>query len=222
MAINLLRVRRYTILAFCLCWCPAAVASAATAVERMSNFFANQSTYFAEFKQTILDEGLNIIEESVGLMWLSRPNRFRWEYYEPFAQTIVSDGINVWIYDTELEQASVRYLSEVIDQSAAEILSGTGNIDDRYVVADLGTQGRLAWVLIEPLDQESSQFESMRLGFDDVTLRTLEILDALGDTTRIQMDEVVLGHEFQDKVFEFVIPKGVDLIDSREINDVAN
>ena len=194
-------------------------AAGSTALERMSDFFSNQSTYFAEFNQVILDEGLNQIEESTGLMWLSRPNQFRWEYLEPYEQTIVSDGAGVWVYDAELEQASVRNLSDVIDQTAAEIITGAGNIEDKYLVDDLGTQGSLAWVSISPIDQETSQFESMRLGFDEITLRTMEILDALGDTTRIQMFDVVLGSDFQDKVFQFELPEGVDLIDSRETSD---
>ncbi len=201
-------------------WLPLC-AAAAGGQERMSEFFASQNSYFAEFEQIILDEGLNPIEESVGLMWLSRPNRFRWEYFEPFEQTIVSDGADVWVYDSELEQASVRKLAEVFDQSAAEILTGSGRIEDEYAIEDLGVQGALAWVLIKPLDQNASQFESMRLGFDEVTLRTMEILDVLGDTTRIRMYDVILGSEFQDRVFEFVIPEGVDLIDSREVTDAS-
>lgn len=197
-------------------------AVASNALERMEKFFSNQGTYFAEFSQVILDEGLHLIEESTGLMWLSRPSRFRWEYFDPFEQTIVSDGRQIWVYDAELEQASVRYVSDVIDQSAAEILVGSGKIDESYSVEDLGIQGMLAWISIRPLDLETSQFESMRLGFDDETLRTMEILDTLGDTTRIEMHEVVLGDEFNEKVFDFEIPDGVDLIDSREEGNSSN
>ena len=197
-------------------------ASASSSLERMSEFFTNQSTYFAEFNQVILDEGLHLVEESAGLMWLSRPNKFRWEYDEPFEQTVVSDGTYIWVYDSELEQASVRDLSDVLDQSAAEILSGSGDIEDKYTVEDLGVQGALAWVTLRPLNQDYSQFESLRLGFDNRTLRIMEILDTLGDTTRIQMQDVVLGSDFQDKAFEFSVPEGVDLIDSREVEDNSN
>ncbi len=197
-------------------------AVASNGLDRMSVFFTNQSTYFAEFNQVILDEGLHLVEESTGLMWLLRPNRFRWEYYEPFEQTVVSDGNVIWVYDTELEQASVRNLSDVLDQSAAEILSGSGNLEDKYAIEDLGIQGALAWVTLKPLNQNTSQFESLRLGFDDVTLRIMEILDTLGYTTRIQMHDVILGSDFQDKVFQFTVPEGVDLIDSREAESGSN
>ena len=134
----------------------------------------------------------------------------------------MSDGKDLWIYDAELEQASVRNLADILDQSAAEILAGHGDINDDYRVEDLGIQGVLAWISITPLSDESARFESLRLGFDENTLRVMEVLDPLGDTTRVHMLDVVVGNEFQDKVFEFSVPAGVDLIDSRKPDNGAS
>ena len=192
------------------------VAISSESLDRLSKFFEQDSTYFAEFYQVILDEGLFLVEESIGLMWLSRPNRFRWEYSEPFAQTIVSDGTNIWEYDVELEQATVRNFSDVVDRSAAQILAGTNDLEENYIVEDLDIQGQLAWVSIQPKIEESAQFQSMRLGFDERSLRSVEILDTLGNTTRLQLLDVVQGSEFDEATFQIVLPQGVDLIDARE------
>ena len=192
------------------------VAISSVSLDRLSKFFEQDSTYFAEFYQVILDEGLFLVEESVGLLWLSRPNRFRWEYSEPFAQTIVSDGINIWEYDVELEQATVRKFTDVVDRSAAQILAGTNDLEENYIVEDLDIQGQLAWVSIQPKTEESAQFQSMRLGFDERSLRSVEILDTLGNTTRLQLLDVVQGSEFDEATFQIVLPQGVDLIDARE------
>ena len=192
------------------------VAISSVSLDRLSKFFEQDSTYFAEFYQVILDEGLFLVEESVGLLWLSRPNRFRWEYSEPFAQTIVSDGTNIWEYDVELEQATVRKFSDVVDRSAAQILAGTNDLEENYIVEDLDIQGQLAWVSIQPKTEESAQFQSMRLGFDERSLRIVEILDTLGNTTRLQLLDVVQGSEFDKATFQIVLPQGVDLIDARE------
>ena len=192
------------------------VAISSVSLDRLSKFFEQDSTYFAEFYQVILDEGLFLVEESIGLMWLSRPNRFRWEYSEPFAQTIVSDGTNIWEYDVELEQATVRKFTDVVDRSAAQILAGTNDLEENYIVEDLGIQGQLAWVSIQPKVEESAQFQSMRLGFDERSLRIVEILDTLGNTTRLQLLDVVQGSEFDEATFQIVLPQGVDLIDARE------
>ena len=196
------------------------VAISSVSLDRLSKFFEQDNTYFAEFYQVILDEGLFLVEESVGLLWLSRPNRFRWEYSEPFAQTIVSDGTNIWEYDVELEQATVRNFTDVVDRSAAQILAGNNDLEENYIVEDLlgiqGIQGQLAWVSIQPKTEESAQFQSMRLGFDERSLRSVEILDTLGNTTRLQLLDVVQGSEFDEATFQIVIPQGVDLIDARE------
>ena len=192
------------------------VAISSVSLDRLSKFFEQDNTYFAEFYQVILDEGLFLVEESVGLLWLSRPNRFRWEYSEPFAQTIVSDGTNIWEYDVELEQATVRKFTDVVDRSAAQILAGTNDLEENYIVEDLDIQGQLAWVSIQPKTEESAQFQSMRLGFDERSLRSVEILDTLGNTTRLQLLDVVQGSEFDEATFQIVIPQGVDLIDARE------
>ena len=192
------------------------VAISSVSLDRLSKFFEQDSTYFAEFYQVILDEGLFLVEESIGLVWLSRPNRFRWEYSEPFAQIIVSDGTNIWEYDVELEQATVRNFSDVVDRSAAQILAGTNDLEENYIVEDLDIQGQLAWVSIQPKIEESAQFQSMRLGFDERSLRSVEILDTLGNTTRLQLLDVVQGSEFDEATFQIVLPQGVDLIDARE------
>lgn len=193
-------------------------ASASTSLERMSKFFSEDSTYFAEFYQVILDEGLHLVEESNGLMWLARPDRFRWEYFEPLAQTIVSNGESVWVYDVELEQVTVRDYTDVVDHSAAEILSGISNLEKNYDIEDLGLQGLLAWVTLRPRDTENAQFESMRLGFDERSLKGIVIIDTLGNTTRLQLVDVILNDELDEKTFELNVPDGVDVIDSRENN----
>ncbi len=191
-------------------------AHSSTALERLHQFFSNEHTYFAEFYQVVLDEGLHVIEESAGLMWFARPNRFRWEYREPFVQTIVSDGKAVWIYDAELQQTTVNDYEEVVDQSAAQILAGLSDLEEDNTLNDLGIQGKLAWVLITPKEEGASQFLSMRMGFDESSLKIVEFIDLLDNTTRLQLIDVILNSKFDEKTFQFEVPKGVDLIDSRE------
>ncbi len=184
--------------------------------ERFDKFFSQTTTYFAEFHQLILDEGLHVVEETTGLMWMNRPDRFRWEYFEPFAQTIVGDGTDVWIYDPELQQTTVRHFSDVVNRSAAEILAGMDNVEEFYHVEDKGVQGEIAWVLLEPKDEDTGNFQSMHLGFDKRTLSVIQILENLGNTTRLQFYDSITNEEFDKATFLFEVPEGVDLIDARE------
>ena len=184
--------------------------------DRFDKFFSQTTTYFAEFHQLILDEGLHVVEETTGLMWMKRPDRFRWEYFEPFAQTIIGDGTDVWIYDPELQQTTVRHFSDVVNRSAAEILAGMGNVKEFYHVEDNGVQGEIAWVLLVPKDEDSGQFQSMHLGFDKRTLSVIQILENLGNTTRLQFYDSITNEQFDTATFQFEVPEDVDLIDARE------
>ena len=41
-------------------------------------------------------------------MSLAAPRLFRWEYVKPYPQLIVADGKTVWVYEPDLQQATVR------------------------------------------------------------------------------------------------------------------
>ncbi len=193
----------------------ASVAFGSPATERMVRFFEEDTTMFAEFSQVVLDEGLHVVEESAGLVWIRRPNLFRWEYVSPFMQTIVSDGKTTWIYDVELDQVTVSDAESFVGQTPAEILSGMGTIEQKYDVGDLGRQGRLLWVSIEPKDKSESQFDEMRMAFGQHHLEIVEMIDALGNTTRIKMNDVLKNPDLNARTFEFEIPEGVDVVQAQ-------
>ncbi len=199
------------VVALCFFFSPS-LALSESATERLASFFENDSTIFAEFHQVVLDEGLNVIDESTGLMWLARPDKFRWEYKSPYEQTIVSDGVKVWSYDIELEQVTIQNSSDVIGDTPAVILAGKGEIEKNYNVVDLGVQGNLSWVVLEPKITENAQFEVMRLAFGANTLEVVEMVGLLGDTTRIEFFEIIRNSEFSDETFQFESPEGVDII----------
>jgi outer membrane lipoprotein carrier protein len=56
---------------------------------------------------------------STGEFVCDRPNRFRFEYLRPFPQLIVADGQRVWLYDPDLQQATVRDQAKVLADTPA-------------------------------------------------------------------------------------------------------
>src|SRR5437660_1200886 len=71
----------------------------------------NIHTMQATFKQTVLDTKGKILSRSEGKMSLQRPGQFRWDVLRPNRQLIVTNGQKIWIYDVDLEQVTVRYLT---------------------------------------------------------------------------------------------------------------
>ena len=181
-------------------------------LESLDRFYQSVQTYTARFQQVVLDEGLNPIEESSGLMQIARPGRFRWDYEPPNEQYIVSDGERVWLYDIELEQITVRSQEQSLGKTPATLLAGSSDIKTNYEIRDLGQAGVLVWVGMTPKDNESG-FSDMRIGFENDELRIMELVDGLGQTTRITLTEATENQQIDDARFTLEPPPGVDIID---------
>lgn len=181
-------------------------------IDNLNRFYDSVQTYSAQFQQVILDEGLNPIEESSGVMLISRPGRFRWDYEPPNEQYIISDGDKVWLYDIELEQITVRSQKASLGETPATLLAGSRDIQSGYEIRDLGQAGVLAWVGMEPKDSESG-FTDIRIGFEGSDLRILELVDGLGQTTRITLTNTSENRHIEDARFTLMPPAGVDIID---------
>lgn len=191
----------------------AALATGSATSGELAHFFADVRTYSARFEQVVLDEDSNPIEESSGQLTIKRPGRFRWDYDPPDATRIISNGDKVWIYDVALEQVTVRAYQEALGNTPAALLAGGTNIAEQFKVSDMDeVDGSLHWVRLVP-DDEDVGFADIRIGFEDQRLRLMELVDRLGQTTRITMTDGVENQAIPDERFEFTAPPGVDVID---------
>ncbi len=189
--------------------------TAGPGVDSLNYFFDEIQSFKARFGQVVLDESLTEINDGQGTVWVSRPGLFRWNYELPEAQEIVGDGENVWVYDIELEQVTVQSQTRALGSSPALLLSESGDIEKTHVLEEIGTQGRFDWVNLIPKDPEN-EFREIRIGFEDNRLRLMELLDNLGQRTRISFVDLKENEPISQSVFNFVPPDGVDIIDNTE------
>ncbi len=179
--------------------------------EQLTEFLTSVETMSARFSQTLLDDDLAVVEVSAGDFAISRPGRFRWDYTEPYEQLILSDGDRLWIYDAELEQASVRTVDAVLATTPAMLLSGDTDISAGYEIVDRGLEDDVMWAELTPRTDEA-EFVRLRLGFMDGEIRVMELFDRLGQTTRVEFFDVVRNPVLGDELFNFSPPDGVDVI----------
>ncbi|NIL95435.1 MAG: outer membrane lipoprotein carrier protein LolA, partial [Woeseiaceae bacterium] len=85
-----------------------------------------------------------------GALSIKRPGRFLWRYAEPVEQLVVADGTNLWIYDVELEQATVTLLEDVVAASPAMLLSGEAALDEEFDVIESFDADELRWIRLAP------------------------------------------------------------------------
>lgn len=183
----------------------------ADGVSSLLDFFNNTTSMRAKFHQTVLDKQGRKAQEVDGTMMLQRPNKFRWDYQKPYEQQIVSDGKQVFLYDTDLQQVTVRELSNAIGSSPAAMLAGGQNVEKSFTLKNAVRKDGLSWVLALPKDKESG-YDRVLLGFKAEKLRKMELYDSFNHITHITFDDVERNPELQVSNFLFTPPKGVDVV----------
>lgn len=191
----------------------APLALAESAAERVDRYFAGLQTLRATFHQEITDSAGAVREAAEGTLAVQKPGRFRWEYRQPSPQLLVSDGRTIWLYDEELEQVTVRKAGETLGATPAALLSGRDRASDAFVAAAGEPRDGLEWVTLTPR-HDDTDFREIRLGFAGSELRRMELVDRLGQTTRIDFSDVTLNPKLAPGLFDFEPPPGVDVVGS--------
>jgi outer membrane lipoprotein carrier protein len=183
----------------------------ADGISSLRDFFNNTNTMRAQFSQVVSDKQGRKEQEVEGVMQLQRPNKFRWDYKKPYEQQIVSDGRQVFLFDTELQQVTIRELSKALGSSPAAMLAGGENVEKSFTLKNATRKDGLTWVLALPKDKESG-FERVLLGFKAEKLRKMEIYDSFNHITHITFNEVERNPKLEGATFLFTPPKGVDVV----------
>lgn len=172
----------------------------------------------ARFEQLSFDAEDNVTQTSTGSFRLLRPGKFRWDYREPYEQTIVADGERLWIYDADLEQVTVRRMDESMATTPATLLSGVGKLADSYEVQDQFSAWLLDWIELRTKEGDTD-FGVVRLGFSGGKreLLVMDLVDSLGQTTRISFFDIDRSSTLLPSVFTFVPPPGADVIGEGEL-----
>ena len=183
----------------------------ADGVSSLHDFFSNTYAMRAQFSQVVNDNNGRKLQEVTGTMQLQRPNKFRWDYKKPYEQQIVSDGKQVFLYDTDLQQVTIRNLSATLGSSPAALLAGGDAVEKSFIIKNATRKDGLTWILALPKAQNSG-FEQVLLGFKADTLHKMELYDSFSHVTHITFNNVERNPVLQEATFLFVTPKGVDVV----------
>ncbi len=144
-------------------------------------------------------------------MQLARPNKFRWDYHKPYEQQIISDGQQVFLYDIDLQQVTVRSLSKALGSSPAAMLAGCDAVEKSFILKNAVRKDGLTWVLALPKDKESG-FDRIILGFQDEELQKMELYDSFSHVTHITFSQIERNPALKVETFLFKTPKDVDVV----------
>ena len=186
------------------------VAYAETAEQRLNKALKNLDNLTADFKQTVLDDEKQVVQQSSGQLAIQRPGKFSWIYKTPYEQQIVADGSELWIYDVDLDQVTVKPMDSGLATAPIMILMKQTEIGEEFAVNEIGQRKFLYWVELEP-NSRDLEYTQVYIGLQDGQVKAMELRDNFGQSTQIVFENLRLDVIHDPKTFKFVPPDGVDV-----------
>ncbi|MEM8815803.1 MAG: outer membrane lipoprotein chaperone LolA [Pseudomonadota bacterium] len=190
---------------------PALADDAADGEALLQRFLDEVETLEGSFEQSVIDADGDVLDVSSGSLKIARPGRFRWGTAEPYEQWLIADGRNVWSYDVDLAQVTVKPQSDALSNTPALLLGGGADALDEFVVDGTSSDSAITWVRLTPRDT-SSGFRRVELGFSGGELARMVFLDNLEQQTVVILSDLKVNGAVKDSEFEFVVPDDVDVV----------
>jgi outer membrane lipoprotein carrier protein len=204
---------------------PAATPAANAGSTPLDKYLDNLKTLKASFLQTLADSQGHEIDRSTGNLIVVRPGKFSWDIHPQSGgtnkgagpahgssgQLMVSDGRNLWFYDRDLDQVTVKPVDAALSATPAMLLSGTMDVRKNFSVTPAGQREGLDWVLVEPRGVDAD-FRDALFGFANGDLKRMILEDKLGQTATIMFDHIERNVPVSAQETTFTPPKGVDVI----------
>ena len=179
--------------------------------QRLDTFFTGVSSLQGSFNQQVFSKKGKVIQQSTGDISMLRPGKFRWVYKTPDPQTIVSNGKNIWVYDEDLEQVTIKPMSQALSSAPIALLTRKQKPDEQFQVqAITHNAAGLDWFKLTP-HKKSKDFKFFEIGLDNNGLRQMIMHDQLGQRTVLQLNAKT-NVPINGSTFFFNIPAGVDVI----------
>lgn len=184
----------------------------------VDEFIEDVESFSGSFEQVLIDADGEVIERTTGTLEISRPGKFRWSYVEPYEQWLIADGLNIWSYDVDLAQVTVKPQAAALANTPALLLSGSADALDQFDYEGSYDETVTTWVKLAPRNTDSG-FLRMELGFIDDTLNRMVFFDNLEQTTLVEFRDVAVNGQIDPARFEFLVPDGVDVVGMPAVAD---
>jgi outer membrane lipoprotein carrier protein len=199
---------------------------------QLDRYLDGLSTLNTSFVQVVTDAHAKQVESGSGSLLVQRPGKFRWDYLpvkageaaqasqkhdgQPDAQLdgqlLVADGKNLWFYDRELAQVSVKPVEAALSATPIMLLSGSSSaLHAAFEISDTGSHDGMTWVRVKPRGGEAD-FSEAQLGFAHDQLTRMLVNDRLGQTVRLDFSHTERNAHLDAAQLQFKPPAGVDVI----------
>ncbi|MES2263248.1 MAG: outer membrane lipoprotein chaperone LolA [Pseudomonadota bacterium] len=190
-----------------------AAGAQAGALEQFKTFVGSTKSAKGEFTQRQVKNvggGSKTSAPASGTFEFARPGKFIWTYVKPYDQLLQADGEQLYIYDKDLNQVTVKKLGNALGSSPAAILFGSNDLEKNFTLSEAGTKDGLEWLKAVPKAQDTT-FEQISIGLRNGTPEAMELKDNFGSVSLLSFNKFEKNPTVSATHFKFVMPKGVDV-----------
>ncbi|WEF35347.1 outer membrane lipoprotein chaperone LolA [Pseudoduganella chitinolytica] len=186
----------------------------ASALDQFKTFVGSTKAAKGEFTQTLtknVDGAKKTSAPSTGTFVFARPGKFIWQYQKPYEQLLQADGEQLYIYDKDLNQVTVKKLGDALGSSPAAILFGSNELEKNFTLSEAGTRDGLEWLKAVPKAKDTS-FEQIVIGLKNGQPEAMELRDNFGQTSILAFRKFEKNPALTATSFRFAMPKGADVV----------
>jgi outer membrane lipoprotein carrier protein len=190
-------------------------AAQASALEQFKTFVSSTKAARGEFtqRQVKKSDTSKVAVPSTGTFLFARPGKFIWTYVKPYEQLLQADGEQLYIYDKDLNQVTVKKLGDALGSSPAAILFGSNDLEKNFTLSEAGTRDGLEWLNATPKAKDTT-FEQISIGLRNGTPEAMELRDAFGQTSLLAFKKFEKNPNLPANQFKFTMPKGADVFNN--------
>lgn len=172
-------------------------------------------TFSSRFEQKVLDESGQVLQQSSGELWFKKkPVLFYWDVLSPAPQKMWYRNDQFIMLDIQLEQATIKKVSNKNDPNLLPVMLLTGDsdkalhdfsikkIDNKYILTPKKTSkmaNELLIRLVLELDKQG-------------VVKEIRFQTTLGQMTDITFIDAKVNQPLNSLFFYQALPKGVDIV----------
>lgn len=189
---------------------PMTLATPKAQVETLKNYVASLKSLRANFIQVQPEEELFRKNQANGYMIMKRPGQLLWVYQKPEQQEIMTDGQNLWIFDSEIDQASVRPMSAVQEDFPLRWLLYNESIEKSFDIIPGDVVDGVSWFNLVP--KEGTFFQSLDVAIANGQMTQIWMYQSPENITKVRFTDIEQNRPVDGRTFVFRAPEGVDVI----------
>lgn len=201
-------------------WLTPAATAAATAenasdvVDNVQKFYANIKQVSSAFRQTVKNSTFGTEKTSDGKVWLLKPGKMRWDYYEKKKTSVetkrsfISNGTTLYVVEHDNKQVMKKDLKQDLLPVAVTFLYGKGDLKGEFnsAIDSSGTYGGKDDIVLKLTPkQPSAQYKNLYLVVNktDYHVSQSVIVDSSNNVNHFRFFAPDFDAPIKDTWFEF-------------------